>query len=266
MYFLIKGIILKKKYILFSCTNKSSDCKGWADRLKGIISAYGISLITERQLVINITHPCSLTNFIEPNEIKWDINLPTQLGKYFIDFNHNFTKDIISNMNFLDYHKEEDVIEINPRYDYITALASNPKHHEKLKELGYRLNQFNSFNLFDKWYKKLFKFEKSLENEYQKILKSLKPTSNHRLICAQIRIGGKKNNSQFNDLHFMNRNKSTDFWEFIRNNFLPNITKYGFEYKIFVTSDTPGVFDEAIKEFGSKIVVASKDLGENIAR
>ena len=46
-----------------------------ADRLKGIMSAYAWSLISGRELVLDVTKPCHLTNFLLPNKIQWNKDL-----------------------------------------------------------------------------------------------------------------------------------------------------------------------------------------------
>ena len=57
----------KKRYIVYECTTRST-CGGWADRLKGIMSAYAISLLTDRNFIIYHIKPCLLSNFFESNE------------------------------------------------------------------------------------------------------------------------------------------------------------------------------------------------------
>ena len=249
---------------MFKCLNKKSDCRGWADRVKGIMFAYAVSLITNRQLVIKILHPCSLTNFIQPNEVNWDIEIPSNLTTHTMKLNNLYVKTELPTLNFLEYKKDVDVIEMNPKHDHIKLLASNPKHHQRIKEMGFKIKEFDSLNLFHRWYNRLFKFTSSMEKEYQDLLRQLKPYSNSTLICAQLRIGGKRKETQFNDYFFMNPDKKVDYWSFIRKRFLPNILKNDQAYKIFVTSDTLGVVEDAIKEFGDKNVIGSKDLGVNI--
>ena len=82
-----------------------------------------------------------------------------------------------------------------------------------------------------------------------------------------MRIGGQRNDSQFNDHNFMNHSETFKYWKFIRENIIFNKTTNATlkDYKIFVTTDTLQVVDEAIEEFGVDKVVGSKDLGLNIA-
>ena len=103
-------VLKEKKYVMYECTN--SLCGGWGDRLKGIMSAYAWSLLTNRIFLINITNPCLLTTFFEPNEIQWNLehyNLTNLKKEYYykIDNLHfrqdldNFNNYVIKNNIFL---------------------------------------------------------------------------------------------------------------------------------------------------------------------
>jgi hypothetical protein len=49
--------IKNEKYVVLECIeDKVWLCGGWADRLKGIMSAYAWSLISGRKLIIHITN------------------------------------------------------------------------------------------------------------------------------------------------------------------------------------------------------------------
>lgn len=48
---------IKDKYVIYECTNENL-CGGWGDRLKGIMSSYAWSLITNRKFLIKHTRPC----------------------------------------------------------------------------------------------------------------------------------------------------------------------------------------------------------------
>ena len=233
------------------------------------MSAYAVSIVTKRQLVINITSPCPLTEFLEPNEINWNIDLPSNLTtvKHQISWNWTNFDEILDNL--LDLDQDKDVIAINSGIDNVFRIGLHPKYQQRIIEAGQRLEEFTSFKrlTFAKWYRKLFKFKPSLEIDYQKFYSELKPTKNHKIICVQVRIGGKKENPKFNDFLFMNNNDTFKYWKFIRENLIINKTTNETlkDYKIFVTTDTLQVVDEAIKEFGDDKVVGSKDLGLNIA-
>lgn len=60
-------------FIMYRCDAQmdTHNCGGHADRLKGIMSIYLWSLLTNRSLLIRITRPCNFVNLLEPNEVNW---------------------------------------------------------------------------------------------------------------------------------------------------------------------------------------------------
>jgi hypothetical protein len=77
---------ISDKFIAFECDIHSKygkyNCGGWGDRLKGIMVAYGWSLITNRNLLINIARPCLLTSLLLPNEVNWSQPMPQEPPNY----------------------------------------------------------------------------------------------------------------------------------------------------------------------------------------
>jgi hypothetical protein len=73
---LIKDLDLKEekensytKYLLFY-----QGYNGWADRFKGILSAYQLALLSDREFILIMTEPCNITNYVLPNEVNWNRN------------------------------------------------------------------------------------------------------------------------------------------------------------------------------------------------
>ena len=58
------------KWLIYECKNH---CGGWADRLKGIMSVYALSLLTQRHFLIDITTPCNFSQLFVPNLVDWSI-------------------------------------------------------------------------------------------------------------------------------------------------------------------------------------------------
>ena len=81
------------------------------------------------------------------------------------------------------------------------------------------------------------------------MMKKVKPNKQTKLICAQIRIGGD------GDFTFTNRENSKRYWEFIQRNLTFKLTNY----KLFITTDTSSVIDEANNIFRKDTVVAFKE-------
>jgi hypothetical protein len=198
-------------------------------------------LITDRILVINVTVPCKLSNFLIPNEIKWLQDIPNlnNLSKLMIPINWRgkVIDSGFSKINFLNY--TQDIIVIKTGMQLIKHLTINNNHQIKLKQLGFKIDDFNIEHLIYNWYNRLFKFEENMDKRYNKLIKQLKPSVDTKLICAQIRIG-----NEFG-IPFMKREETKKFWNFIKNQFI-NKNK---EYKLFITSDHSDVIDEAFRVF-----------------
>ena len=93
------------------------------------MSAYAIALISNRQLVIKIEHPCSLSKFLEPNEVNWDIDLTDSLTRFNLEINWNklFIKTILPKINFLEFENNTDVILIKTGIQFIKYLSTNQR-------------------------------------------------------------------------------------------------------------------------------------------
>ena len=71
----------------------------------------------------------------------------------------------------------------NPNWIFINdqiRTALNPKHHQRILDLGYKVEEFATQFVFNKWYKELFKFSTTLEQEYQKFYNELKETKEYK--------------------------------------------------------------------------------------
>jgi len=250
----------KQKYVLYECNDSS--CSGWADRVKGIktvnlkilfiyeyilntgiLFAYAISLLSDRHLLINMTVPCNIENFLLPNKVNWlkHVDGFDNLTRHQIPIENlwrgKMNESKLSQINFLSYHSQTEVLIVKRGLNLINHLTINPAHHFKIKsQLGYSLDEFKIEYLIHKWFNLLFKFSDQLKIKFEKKLKLLKPHQSTRLICAQIRIGGEYG------LSFMLHNQTNIFWNFIKHN-LTALSKH-LPTTIFVTSDTLQVLKE----------------------
>ena len=274
----IKNIAVKpknqayKKYVIYECVDRR--CGGWADRLKGILNAYAWSLITKREFLINITQPCNIYNLLDSNKIKWNQNLDD-----LIETGHlkkNYSKYILSkiddskyrsDLRFVDvinFEKDADIISIRTNLEWFGPLARNKYVHDRLIELGFVPNKFDMNLVFKSWFNKLFKLSKKLDLTYRKFLKNVKNNETN-LICAQVRIGGKRPNVRY-DKVFTKLENSKYYWDYINETFIQKLNKNDDNYKIFVTTDTESVEKESVKIFGKDKVVSIKGIFTHIDR
>jgi len=259
----IKTIInSQRKYIVYECTQYVT-CGGWADRLKGIMSAYAIALLSDRHLVIKIKKTCDISKYLLPNEIDWNINLKNlNLSRHnlLINYNEIFIQYELKHINFTNYEMMKDVIVFRTGFNLMPYLAANPAHHTKLKQLGFNNSKdFRLENVFHEWYSKLFKFNKNLQLKYNKLSQNLRSNRRSKLICAQVRLGGGGEVSM--DLKFTSRQNTALYWMQIKQKFL---IQENTDFKLFVTIDTPDVIGEAAQHFGKDKVFGIKDSSYHI--
>ena len=70
-----RGKINRMKYIQYECNVPHKVCGGWADRLKGIMSTYALSMILNRSFLLQITQPCYIETLLQPNQINWNTKI-----------------------------------------------------------------------------------------------------------------------------------------------------------------------------------------------
>ncbi|CAF0995158.1 unnamed protein product, partial [Brachionus calyciflorus] len=266
-YFLPKENSKFDKFIQYEC-GQTDLCGGWADRLKGVMSTYAISLLTDRQFKIKMTKNCDLKKILEPNEINWDyeqvptknitvkeLNLGWNFGLY------NLFKDDISLFTNLN---TTNLIKVKAGMNYANRLRENSNLKEKIEKLGYEQSKFHSAYQFHKWYKQMFKLNKQTQKKYDEFLKKLKPNSHSKLICCQIRKGDP------HEREYKEKYQERSFWNFINQTFL-NSSNSSSNYRIFVTSDLEYVKLDAKNYFKNNEVFYSenssvhldKDLSKN---
>jgi len=240
-----KNISEEKKYVVYECT-KERLCGGWADRLKGIMSAYAVSLLTDRYFLIYHDRPCLLSNFFEKNSYFLNQTLSYSQSTKLIHMDNNGYRESLRSKEAFNFTSKYLLIKNN--LDWIEPISTNKIYKKKLNDLGYNVTDFRIQFLFKDWYSKMFKLNERLNAKYLKFLKKAKPTPNTKLICAQVRVGGD------GDAVFMDKNKTNTYWNYIRNNFIQNLT----DFRIFLTTDRNYVELEAINEFGKKYVITNE--------
>ncbi|CAF0752750.1 unnamed protein product [Brachionus calyciflorus] len=248
-------------YIQYECSTDDL-CGGWADRIKGVMSSYAISLLTDRRFLIKMTKNCDLKNILEPNEINWDyeqvpknITLKSKEIEIGWDFDYYdiFKKDI-SLFTKLDYIN---IIKTKAGIMFANSFNQNVNLKNKTEQLGYKQSEFHIAYQFHKWYKKMFKLNSKIQMRYDNFLKRLKPNRDSKLICCQIRKGDPNQREQRDE--FVEQN----FWNFINQTFLIS-NNYSSNFKIFVTSDLEYVKLDAKDYFKNNEVIFNENSSLHI--
>jgi hypothetical protein len=111
-----------KKYLVYECTNENI-CGGWGDRLKGIMSAYAISLLTDRYFLINHVKPCLLTHYFEPSIyfLNTTINYDQASKLWFIS-----NEDYRKSLSFINaFNLTSKYISIKNNLEWIEPISKN---------------------------------------------------------------------------------------------------------------------------------------------
>jgi hypothetical protein len=232
--------VRKDKYVVYQCTH-SIFCGGWADRLKGMIGAYVWSLLSNRTFLIDAHKGCPLTNIYDTNQIDWHENLDMIIAK-------TKTKELSSNKMYkiddvtiwgvlrevdpANLQKDKDVIIIQSNIDWVRPLSENPNLTERIRNLGFEKDQFQSAYVFKKFYREMFKLTSNLQAKYSDYLKQIGPST---LICLQLR-------THYNDWSMTDENMEYIF-NFTKQVLVPMAGK---DYKILVTADDSNNQEKAI--------------------
>ena len=240
------------------------------------MTAYALSLLTNRHFIIDLSDPCDFDKIFTPNKVNWRMKNYNLSGK--TNTSINCIKSYLNCFN--DY---KSIKNLNVDVIYVTATMLDHLEWYIPKQLNLELEKdilrlglvkdvkdFTLKNMFYKWYNDLFQLEKQLEEKYEKFKHQANLNNHTQIFCAQIRIGGKRDHVEV-DAHFNPRHVTKLFWNFIRTNLIENEN-----WRLFVTSDMNEVEMEAIKEFGKDKVIRidgmnthvgfEKNLGKDCSR
>ncbi|XP_055954788.1 uncharacterized protein LOC126812107 isoform X1 [Patella vulgata] len=224
----------RKKYLIYLCDN-SRWCGGWGDRQRGIVTVYLMSLAYNRTFGIEMTSPCDVRRFIEPNQTNWIIP-PQELV--------NRTTKTIDAMGAgpprLDHNgtNNEDVIKIKINADAVMHLKK--MYPNQMPKYVHGVSRAIVFRRV--W--------KHLMKPSQHIIEHLKQMSGnedlnnrtHQLVCAHLRIGKSKNLP--NDPPRINISSIDKLWTFLHT--------FENSSKIFIATDNEEVRVSARKTFGPR--------------
>ena len=226
----------KDRTIIYQCV---STCGGLGDRLRGIIMCYFLSILLNRQLIIDMDKPCSFKGYFEKNKYKWiDGNEYEVKGSFrhiqSIDHNEQLSNEF-KNTNFIEKWSDYDNIELSINIDFFYEIFSNKLIENNLilkmflKEM--KIEEANFQTLFNLFFEILFKPTNKIVRRIDHLLEDI---SLNDLICTHLRFG--KNPSNPNDYLFQYNNDITNtFIQFIQQNqFLKNNSLS----KLFVTTDS----------------------------
>ena len=177
-----------RKFLVFKCDGASL-CGGIGDRQKGIISAFLLSLLTNRTFVIDISKPCKLEKFLQPTVYNWT------LCKKYISTLH---KNSSLKLNFL--FKDRKILKDIQNVDFdrnwtaqVVVVRINTYLIDKIKQHNYTKSRLN-WLLHTSREETIHKIMHTLFRPSQKMLEeaanfyNIKVQGKH-LVCSHIRMG-----------------------------------------------------------------------------
>ncbi|XP_046328611.2 uncharacterized protein LOC124112503 isoform X3 [Haliotis rufescens] len=230
-------------YIIYRCL-KGHLCGGYADRQKGIVAGYVMSIMTGRGFGIEMNKPCELSTFLSPNEVDWIVSPEThKLKSQTLKKLDRSANPLRQKLATADVSKifTENITYLTLNIEFVRYLKKNNIHRNNL---GWIVNA-SLGEVYARSWRTLFRLKDPLQKDLDKFL-SLVPR-NYSLICAQIRMG--KNPSIPNDSETRNDDKSVKtIWTFLEQY---NDTS---KYKIFVSTDSENIRKESLRRFPNNSV------------
>ncbi|CAF3095343.1 unnamed protein product [Rotaria sp. Silwood2] len=234
--------------LIYKC---KSFCGGLGDRFRGIITCFVLALVSNRQFMIDMTHPVDVKNYLLPNMYNWtfdkktlNLNL-TQKVIHAIDHAPGFENQIRST-KFIETWEKYDDIEIYTNIDLVSDIFRNPLMRNNtiidMFLLNVPLEQLTLHSLFPFLFEILFQPSIEVATVLQSILQDIE--NGFTLTCIHLRMGQNPSNpldGNFGDrvlavqniLDFLNRT---------------NLRKMR-NTRIFVTSDSEQASSSIVRQF-----------------
>lgn len=173
-----------KKYFIFDC-HCDRQCFALADKQNGIITAYFISLLTNRTIGIIHTCPVDLEEALMPNKIKWNIDQSKLKGLSVSKVDTTHDKKFIAEIPKTDFNQlfTADVVYFLGNTDTVRFF----RRHGDIKQFIPWLGKTTDGEAYSKLLHLMFKPSPYLEREISMFYKKLE---NKPLVCAHLKLKG----------------------------------------------------------------------------
>jgi hypothetical protein len=252
------------------CQRKTKKYGGLADRLKAISFGYLWALMTNRTFLIYVKEPCPLQYYLNSKTAYQNLSAVLQtiytgerafanieianIGIYGPEVNddgYHRSNSVLHKL--LKYKNDSDVILYKGEFFYQDAFLTIPNHIGRLRQLGLDPLSIRTNGLMKFVYESLFELSPKLHAKYNEFMRYAKPSRDSYLICAQVRLG----DDVLVDSKSIKQNHSSRIFEFIKRYF----TQYLGRSKIFVTTDSASVEQEARSFFGERdVAITTGDI------
>ena len=242
------------KTMVYSCRQR---CKGWGDRIRGVMSVYILALLTRRRFMIDMNIPCPLSHFLQPNIVNWTFSEPKStsdrkrtrlvISTTLFDEAENKRFDtLITSKNFISEWESYDDVWMTTNTHLTRRALRNPLANSSW--LIGRLPPIMTVdrNIFPLLFELLFKPTKTLIQSVEKVLH----LPYEQLVCVHIRMGQNPSNPRDSVFPFR-QNITRTMIKFLD-------TKLGSvsakSTRIFVASDSNAAINEVEKKFPGSVV------------
>ncbi|XP_070208664.1 uncharacterized protein [Littorina saxatilis] len=188
---------LPLRAIVYSCDHHDDVCGGWADRQKGIVTAYVVAAMLGTGFRIHMTTPCDVAFFLAPRAgLDWRL-APRELDGRDVQWikkldgrANKFIKDLLSREDPRDMFDAEYVF-LTTNMDVVHLL----RQHRLAQNIPW-LQEPSVPKIYKHVLTELFDMMAGPRAVLEGFKQSLPPAT--RLVCAQIRVGGGSDVLSFN--------------------------------------------------------------------
>lgn len=175
----------ESKILAYRCVR---DCGGWADRLKGIIQAYMLSLLSKRKFAIVMKEPSDIEHFLTPNLLNWHLNENDTSNLSVGEVDNKFLHDAIAvQYERFDYDPEKlfdkDLVYVIANQDWTRTLRKLSVAPSRFPEIY----KYHSSDLTRIIYHGLFKPTTELLSLVDEFFDT--QTGGKKLACLHARMG-----------------------------------------------------------------------------
>ena len=228
------------KYVVYTCTGRfrGGRCGGWSDRMKTIVTAYILSLLTKRQFRIMDTFPCNLNKSFDENLVSWNVKQSELKGlssqNFYASAGVKVARSHFRGADFESIHKQ-DVIYFRGNWDFINEFSERSNVGQILPWLLKTPRP----DIYRTILRMIFQHNNRLKIRIQDFFSEKVQKS--KLVCAHVRQGRSRTLPADDSTDITNKDVSVIF-DFLSKYKTPN-------HKIFIATDSTDILNQARNRF-----------------
>jgi hypothetical protein len=228
------------KYIVYTCTGSSRGmrCGGWSDRMKSIVTAYVLSLLTKRQFKILDTYPCDFIKSFDENVVKWKVNQSDledlSYHRFYSSAGVKAARDHFRSADLETFH-EPSVVYYRGNWDFLNEFAERPNVGKSLPWL-FKLPRPDIYRAI---LRMMLQHTDIVKRKIEEIFEE--KVRNNKLVCAHVRMGRSKT-LPYDDKTDVKKKDIGSIFQFLSRYQIPN-------HKIFIATDSEDIMSKARGKF-----------------